>query len=51
MEIVKYLCEFFFTNFWHWLGLWFILGTIFSVPLLRINCGSSRKEKDNTKDE
>ena len=21
MEITKYLCEFFFTNFWHWLGL------------------------------
>ena len=20
MEIVKYLCEFFFTDFWHWLG-------------------------------
>lgn len=21
MEIAKYLCEFFFTDFWHWLGL------------------------------
>lgn len=21
MEIAKYLCEFFFCNFWHWLGL------------------------------
>jgi hypothetical protein len=21
MNIVKYLCEFFFCNFWHWLGL------------------------------
>ena len=21
MEITKYLCEFFFTNFWHWLWL------------------------------
>lgn len=20
METVKYLCEFFFGNFWHWLG-------------------------------
>lgn len=20
MEIVKYLCEFFFTDFWHWMG-------------------------------
>lgn len=50
METVQYLCEFFFTNFWHWLGLWFIVGTIFSVSLLKINCGS-RKDKDNNKDE
>ena len=28
MEIVKYLCEFFFTNFWHWLGLALIVGGI-----------------------
>ena len=21
MEITKYLCEFFFCDFWHWLGL------------------------------
>lgn len=21
MEIAKYLCEFFFCDFWHWLGL------------------------------
>jgi len=26
MEIAKYLCEFFFTNFWHWLGLTITLG-------------------------
>lgn len=29
MEIVKYLCEFFFTDFWHWLG-----GLIFLVVIV-----------------
>ena len=29
MEIVKYLCEFFFGNFWHYLGLIVMLETIF----------------------
>ena len=28
MEIVKFVCEFFFTNFWHWLGLTITLGSI-----------------------
>lgn len=28
MEIVQYLCEFFFTNFWHWLGLLMIVGAL-----------------------
>lgn len=26
MEVTRYLCEFFFTNFWHWLGLVIVLG-------------------------
>ena len=25
MEIITYLCEFFFTNFWHWAGLVIVL--------------------------
>lgn len=29
MEIVKYLCEFFFCHFWHFLGLVLVLETIF----------------------
>ena len=29
MEIVKYLCEFFFTNFWHWLGLVILIGVAY----------------------
>lgn len=28
METVQYLCEFFFGNFWHFLGLWFLLSSI-----------------------
>lgn len=29
MEIVKYLCEFFFCHFWHFLGLAVVLEIIF----------------------
>jgi hypothetical protein len=25
METVKFLCEFFFGNFWHWLGMFLCL--------------------------
>ena len=44
MEIVKYLCEFFFTNFWHWLGLLFIIAVIFHMPLIYI--GKKKKKED-----
>ena len=30
MEIVKYLCEFFFTNFWHYIGLLLIIALLFN---------------------
>ena len=36
MEITKYLCEFFFTDFWHWLGLLIILAVIFHKQLIKI---------------
>ena len=28
MEIIKYLCEFFFCDFWHWLGLVIMLAVL-----------------------
>ena len=34
MEIIKYLCEFFFTNFWHWLGLFLIVSVVFRFGLI-----------------
>lgn len=37
MEIVKYICEFFFTNFWHWLGLLIFLVVIFGSVTTKIN--------------
>lgn len=37
MEIVKYLCEFFFTNFWHWLGLAALLGIVFGNGFIKID--------------
>ena len=30
METVKFVCEFFFTDFWHWLGLTITLGIFLS---------------------
>lgn len=37
MEIVKFICEFFFTNFWHWLGGLCYLAIIFDATLIKIN--------------
>lgn len=48
MEIVKYICEFFFCNFWHWLGLFFIVLAIFEGGLIRnikVTDNSVGKEK------
>lgn len=37
MEIVKYLCEFFFEDIWHFLGLVVLLYIIFGDgPLIKI---------------
>lgn len=43
MEITKYLCEFFFTNFWHWLGLVVILAVVFRFGLVSFITDNSRK--------
>lgn len=43
MEIVKYLCEFFFTNFWHWLGLVVVLGITFRFGLVSFFTDNSKK--------
>lgn len=37
MEITKFICEFFFCDFWHWLGLFLIIAAIFDHPLIEIN--------------
>ena len=34
MEIVKYLCEFFFCNFWHFLGL-ILVGLAFAPKIYK----------------
>ena len=43
METVKFICEFFFTNFWHWLGGLCYLVIIFGATLIKIN--QNRKDK------
>lgn len=46
MEIVEYLCEFFFCNFWHWLGLLFIVAIICGTSLVRVVTNdNNEKEK------
>lgn len=47
MEITKYLCEFFFCNFWHWLGLLIIISEISNFRVTRI---MERIAKENEKD-
>lgn len=37
METVKYLCEFFFGNFWHYVGLLLILGIFTGTRVITIN--------------
>jgi len=45
MEYLKYICEFFFGNFWHFCGLVIVLAIIFNpgFSVLRIN---RKNEKD-----
>jgi len=40
-------CEFFFDNFWHWLGGLIYLLAIFSTPLVCIGRGKSKTENDS----
>ena len=42
MEIV----EFFFGNFWHWLGGLFYLGVIFSMPLINFTSRHNNKDEE-----
>ena len=52
MEITKYLCEFFFTNFWHWLGLVVILSIVFRFGLVSFITNNSRNIiKQNKEDK
>ena len=37
MEVTKYLCEFFFSNFWHFLELIIVLAIVFKMSLFTIN--------------
>ena len=37
METAKFICEFFFGNFWHYLGLWFLCATLAGTRIVEIN--------------
>ena len=46
MQTVKFLCEFFFTNFWHWLGLLLLLMGIFKIPInIKFNSTNENKKQ------
>ena len=51
MEIVKYLCEFFFTDFWHWLGLMIMLAIIFKMGIITFITDKSKNIIKNRKEE
>ena len=36
-ETVRYLCEFFFCHFWHFIGLWIIVATVCGTSHIHIN--------------
>lgn len=50
MEIVKFVCEFFFTNFWHWLGLTITLG-IFGFGTVLIDKSHNTISKNNKEEK
>lgn len=47
MEIVKYLCEFFFGNFWHWLGLVIVLCCFCNIRLIDFSLLSKKDAKED----
>ena len=51
MEITKYLCEFFFGNFWHWAGLVIILSVVFKLGLVTFITDNSKKIFKQGKDK
>ena len=36
LEIIKYICEFFFTNFWHYIGLLVLVCVIIGRYFIKI---------------
>lgn len=51
MEMTKYLCEFFFGNFWHWEGLVIILSIVFKLGLVTFITDNSKKIFKQGKDK
>ena len=45
MNTIKFICEFFFTDFWHWLGLVIVLCVLLRFGLITINIGNKNKEE------
>jgi len=59
MEITKYICEFFFNDFWHWLGLVILVAIIFKLGVITTIIDNSKNtncknrvngNEDNKKD-
>ena len=51
METAKYICEFFFGNFWHWLGGLFYLCIICGVAIPGIIWRLGDKDDDKDEDK
>lgn len=45
MEITKFLCGFFFDDFWHYLQLIVIVAVVLGHPVVKINKICTKKEE------
>ena len=48
METIKWLTEFFFGNFWHFIELLLLLSVIFSKSLITIFTNHATQKSNNT---
>ena len=49
MDVVRFICEFFFGNFWHWLGLLVMLCIVCNVRLLTFSINKNDKNREEEK--
>jgi hypothetical protein len=51
MEVIKYLCEFFFCNFWHYMGLLIMIYVVSGISLVSIGNRFTEINHKNNKED